>query len=265
MSSPLAGRGALVTGAGRGIGRAVALALAAAGADVVLTSRTGAELDHTLTLVEEAGGRGWAVPADVTDRDDVLRLRAAAAGAVDSIDIVVNNAGNLVIAPFVPLPTSGAGIPSRMDAALTFEQWRSVHAVHLDGAFHVLQAFGPAMVERGYGRVVNIVSSTLGRTSPFTSAYDTAKAGLAQLTRSLAFEWARHGVTVNAIAVGQIRTDMTAQGHDDPAVAAWMTKRIPMRRTGEPEEVGRLVAMLADPGSAFLTGQVIGLDGGETL
>lgn len=259
----LRGQSAVVTGAGRGLGRAIARALAGAGCRVVLTARGAADLAETARLVEQAGGQALAVTADVTSPEQVGRVRDAALDRFGAIDIVVNNAGNLVLAPFVRLPAERAGDEGR--AGLTFDDWRATQAVHLDGAFHVLQAFAPGMLARGHGRVINIVSSALGRTVPFSSAYDVAKAGLAQLTRSLAFEWARSGVTVNAIAVGQVRTSMTEAAHDDPRTVEWLLRRIPMRRVGDPAEIGWLVTTLAGPESAFLTGQVIGLDGGETL
>ena len=260
----LTGHTALVTGAGRGLGHAIAQALAAHGARVVLTARSDDELRHSEAVIRAAGGEAWSRVADVTDPRDVSALHDFADEHVGTVDIVVNNAGNLLVKPFVALPGDGT-VPAGMETGTTYEQWRATQAVHLDGAFHVLQAFAPAMLARGHGRVINIVSSAIGRAVPFTSAYDTAKAGLAQLTRSLAFEWARHGVTVNAIAVGQIRTQMTAAVHDDPKSAEWLMRRIPMRRAGEPGEVGRLAVVLAEDSSAFLTGQVIGLDGGETL
>ncbi|ADP81271.1 SDR family NAD(P)-dependent oxidoreductase [Pseudofrankia inefficax] len=258
-ASPLHGQAAVVTGAGRGLGRAIALSLARAGCRVVLTARNADELAATAALVEDAGGEALAVAADVTSPEQVGRVHDEAIARFEAVDIVVNNAGNLVLAPFVALPTDSAR------AGLTFDDWRSTQSVHLDGAFHVLRAFAPAMLTRGHGRVINIVSSALGRVVPFSSAYDTAKAGLAQLTRSLAFEWARYGVTVNAIAVGQVRTSMTEAAHDDPKTAAWLMRRIPVRRAGDPAEIGWLVTTLAGPESAFLTGQIIGLDGGETL
>jgi NAD(P)-dependent dehydrogenase (short-subunit alcohol dehydrogenase family) len=260
----LAGRTAVVTGSGRGLGRAIAVALAAAGADVVVTARHPTEVEETVGLIRAEGVRSAGVVADVASAEDVARLRDAALGLGGAVDIVVNNAGNLVVKPFVPLTDRPTGDPVR-DAGLTYEDWRSSHAVHLDGAFHVLQAFAPGMIERRYGRVVNIVSSALGRSTPFTSAYDTAKAALAQLTRSLAFEWARYGVTVNAVAVGQFHTAMSAQLHEDPRQREWMLKRIPMRRTGDPAELGALVVDLVGEDRGFMTGQVIGLDGGETL
>lgn len=260
----LAGRTAVVTGGGRGLGRAIARSLAEAGAAVVVTSRSAADVEESVALLRATGVPVAGIAADVTDVADVARVRETALALTGAVDIVVNNAGNLVIKPFVPLPDRATGEPA-YDAGLSFADWRASHSVHLDGAFHMLQAFAPGMIERRHGRVVNIVSSALGRSTPFTSAYDSAKAALAQLTRSLAFEWARYGVSVNAIAAGQFHTRMSAQLHEDPRQREWMLKRIPMRRPGDPDELGTLVVDLSDDRLGFLTGQVIGLDGGETL
>jgi NAD(P)-dependent dehydrogenase (short-subunit alcohol dehydrogenase family) len=259
----LTGRTALVTGAGRGIGRAISCSLARAGAAVVLTSRTSMELAETADLIASSGGLAATVQADVTDRDQVEELHRAALQLTGQVDIVVNNAGNLIPKPFVELPADER--PRPLPPPLSYEDWRSSHAVHLDAAFLVLQAFAPDMLARRHGRVVNIVSTALGRTVGFTSAYDSAKAALAQLTRSLAFEWARYGVTVNAIAAGQFSTRMSAQLHETESGRAWLKKRIPMRRVGDLDEIGRLAVVLAGDDMAFLTGQVIALDGGETL
>lgn len=256
----LSGRTAVVTGSGRGLGRAMAVALARAGAGVVVTARSAAQVEETVALIRAEDVPVTGVVADVASRDDVARLREAALGLTGAVDILVNNAGNLVVKPLVPLPDRPGA-----EEALTFEDWRAVHAVHLDGAFHMLQAFAPGMIERRHGRVVNIVSSALGRLPPFTSAYDSAKAALAQLTKSLAFEWARYGVTVNAIAAGQFHTQLSAQLHEDPRQHEWMLKRIPMRRAGDPAELGALVVDMASDELGFLTGQIVGLDGGETL
>jgi NAD(P)-dependent dehydrogenase (short-subunit alcohol dehydrogenase family) len=259
----LTGRTALVTGAGRGIGRAIACALAEAGAAVVLTSRTGTELAETAAIIGASGGVTATVLADVTDRAQVEELHRAALELTGQIDIVVNNAGNLIPKPFVELPADER--PRSLPSPLSYEDWRSSHAVHLDAAFHVLQAFAPDMLARRHGRVINIVSTALGRTVGFTSAYDSAKGALAQLTRSLAFEWARYGVTVNAIAAGQFSTRMSAQLHETESGRAWLKKRIPMRRVGDLAEIGQLAVVLAGDEMPFLTGQVIALDGGETL
>src|SRR4051794_23894772 len=174
---PLAGRTALVTGASRGLGRDVALALAAAGADLAVTARTEPDLAETAELVQAAGARAVAVAGDVADAEHVRRLRDIAFGELGHVDILVNNAGNLLYKPLVPLP--GLAPPAEgFDSAMSDDEWHSTFRVHVDGAFHVLREFGPALLERRYGRVINIASNVLGRVIPFCSAYDAAKAAL---------------------------------------------------------------------------------------
>lgn len=257
-------RRALVTGGGRGLGRATALALAARGTDVVLTARTGAEIEETAEQVRAHGVRALAVPADVGDPAQVRRVRELADEEFGGVDIVVNNAGGLLYKPLVPLPGL-APITPDFAVPTSDEEWHGILRTHVDGAFHVLREFAPGMLERKFGRVVNVVSNVLGRTVPFTTAYDTAKSALAQLTRSLAVEWARYGVTVNAVAAGHFPTGMSAQQFEDERLHAWMLKRIPMRRTGDPAEFASLVCYLTSDAAGFLTGEVITIDGGETL
>jgi NAD(P)-dependent dehydrogenase (short-subunit alcohol dehydrogenase family) len=262
--SNLKDRTALVTGAGRGLGRAMSLALAEAGASVVLTSRTAEELEATAEDVAVFGGGVETVVADIGDPDDVHRLYERAITLTGAVDIVINNAGNMLFRPLIKLPGFTLDEPG-FDDGTSYDAWREVLRVHLDGAFHVLREFGPGMLERRWGRVINIASSALGRAVPFTSAYDTAKAALAQLTQSLAFEWARYGVTVNAVAAGQFHTKLSAAMHETEAGQKMLRQRIPMRRVGVAEELGALVTFLASDQAAFMTGQIIGLDGGETL
>ena len=263
-SGPLAGRVALVTGASRGLGRDIAQAFAAAGADLVLTARTESDLDETASLVRAAGATAVAVAGDVGSADDVRRMRDVAYAELGHVDILVNNAGNLLYRPLVPLP--GLKAPAEgFDTAMSDEEWHSTFRVHVDGAFHVLREFGPALLEQRYGRVINIASNVLGRVIPFCSAYDAAKGALWQLTKSAAAEWARYGVTVNAVAPGHFPSAMSAPQFEDPALLAWLTKRVPMRRTGEPSELCGLVVFLASDPAAYVTGELITIDGGETL
>lgn len=242
----------------------MALALADAGAGVVVTSRSEQELDETVEMLRPMQRPVERVVADISDPDAVHQLYTEAVALTGAVDIVINNAGNLLYRPFVPLP--GFTLDEEgFDVGTTYDRWRDIMRVHLDGAFHVLREFAPGMLERKWGRVINIASSAIGRAVPFTSAYDTAKGALAQLTKSLAFEWGRYGVTVNAIAAGQFPTRLSAAMHETEAGRNFLKKRIPVRRVGVVSELGDLVAFLASDHAAFLTGQIIGLDGGETL
>jgi NAD(P)-dependent dehydrogenase (short-subunit alcohol dehydrogenase family) len=258
------GRRALVTGAGRGLGRDTALALAAAGVDLALTARTQTEIDETAEKARAAGVRAVAVAADVGSPEQVRALRARVDEELGGVDVVVNNAGHLLYKPLVPLPGL-APITPDFETPVSDDEWHSILGTHLDGAFHVLREFVPGMLERRFGRVINVSSNVLGRTVPYTSVYDIAKGALAQLTRSLAVEWARHGITVNAIAAGHFPSSMSAPQFEDERLHSWMLKRVPMRRTGDPQEFAALVCYLASDAAGFLTGEVITLDGGETL
>jgi NAD(P)-dependent dehydrogenase (short-subunit alcohol dehydrogenase family) len=255
---------ALVTGASRGLGRDFAIALAEAGADVAVTARTADELEETAELVRSRGRKSLAVPADVGDEEAATRVAVRTAEELGPVDVLVNNAGNLLYKPLVPLP--GLAAPAAgFDTAMTSDEWHGVFRTHVDGPFHLLRAVVPGMLERRHGRVVNIVSNVLERVIPYCSAYDAAKGALWQMTKSYAAEWARYGVTVNAVAPGHFPSAMSAPQFADPALLAWLTKRVPMRRTGEPSELAALVVFLAGDPAGYLTGELIKVDGGETL
>ncbi|KRA24667.1 short-chain dehydrogenase [Microbacterium sp. Root61] len=267
---PLTDRTALVTGAGRGIGRSIAVSLAAAGATVVVMARTADQLDVTVAEIEAAGGRAIAAPCDIRDPADVGRAVAAALEVVPGVDILVNNAGNNVKAPVVPLPVApgtAIGQPGSRpsDLALSDEEWDSVLDTHVRGSIALIRLLVPGMFDRGRGRVINIGSSSVMRASNLTTPYKVAKGAITHLTQSLAKEWAAYGVTVNAIAPGHFRTDMTKALHDSPEGQAWLKERIPMQRTGDTRELGALAVFLAGDLASFITGQVIYVDGGETL
>ena len=260
----LDGRVAVVTGAGRGIGRAVALALAEVGANVVVLARSLDQLEAVVGEIHSGGGEAMALPLDVTDAEAVRKTCGTVMDRLGAVDIVVNNAGNLIAKPFVPLPGI-TGYGETGDAPTADAEWRGVFDTHASSAFYLLRELAPAMLERGRGRVINIVSNSLSRHVPFISTYDVAKAALVGLTHTLAFEWARYGVTVNAIAPGHFHTALTAPLHENPESRKWMLKRIPMRREGDLREIGALAAYLASDWAAFLTGQIITIDGGEFL
>lgn len=257
-------RRALVTGAGRGLGRATALALAASGVDVVLTARTRTEIEETAEKVRGEGVRALAVTADVGSAEQVRALREQVDQEFGGVDIVVNNAGQLLYKPLVPLPGL-APITPDFETPVSDDEWHDIMRTHVDGAFHVLREFAPGMLERRFGRVVNVTSNVIGRAVPYTSVYDVAKGALVQLTRTLAFEWARHGVTVNAVAAGHFPSGMSAAQFADERLHSWMVKRIPMRRTGDPAEFASLVCYLTSDAAGFVTGEVVTVDGGETL
>jgi NAD(P)-dependent dehydrogenase (short-subunit alcohol dehydrogenase family) len=271
-AGPLLGRSALVSGAGRGLGRVIATSLAEAGAAVCVVSRNAEELDSLASSINAAGGRALAFTADIRNRGDLDRLRDAVLDQVEVIDILVNNAGNLAKRPVIPLPvdeSSGekVGQPGSgpADVAMTDEEWDSVLDTHVRASLHLIRSFVPGMLTQSRGRLINIASSAVARSANLTVSYQVAKGAMVQLTRALAKEWAAFGVTVNTIAPGQFRTSMTQALHDSPEGQAWLKERIPMRRTGDARELGALVVHLAGDLASFITGQTIFVDGGETL
>ena len=258
------GRTAIVTGGGRGIGRAIALAFAELGARVAVFARSPDEIGAVQREIEASGGQAVAVQVDITDSGRVKEAFAEVTAALGPVDTVVNNAGNLLYKSFVPLPNAPAHFP-KFDGPITDDEWSSVLGTHLDGTIYLLREAMPGMLERRQGRVVNIVSNSILRHGPFVSSYDTAKGAVAALTRSLAHEVAHYGVTVNAIAAGHFYTAMTAAMHDDPDANRRVLQRVPMRRIGELHEIATLAAYLVSEPAGFMTGQVIALDGGESL
>lgn len=255
---------AVVTGGGRGLGRSVVIRLAAAGADVAVLARSADAVESVASEARAAGVRAIGVPADVGSTVEVERAKNEILGEFGRVDILVNNAGNMLYKPFVPLPGLDRGYAG-FDSPVSDEEWDTVINVHLGGAVRTLRAFGPCMIERGYGRVVNVVSNVVRRTVPFTTAYDTAKGGLVQLTRSLAREWARYGVTLNAVAAGHFHTEMSNPQFEDERVFNRMVRRIPAGRPGELGEFAALVEHLCGEEGGFITGETVGIDGGETL
>jgi len=244
----LDGKVALVTGASRGLGRAIALGLARAGADVAVCARSATDLAETGRAIEALGRRTLVVPTDVTDEAQVDDLAEAVIDALSRVDILVNNSGTVLVKPLLDTETA---------------DWRRVIDTNLTGTYLCCRALGAHMVAQHSGRVINIASIDGLKGSANVTAYSASKGGVVALTRALALEWARHGVTVNAIAPGYFDTAMSRQGLDDPAVRERILKLIPMRRVGDPEEIAPLAVYLASEASAYMTGEVIAIDGGQ--
>ena len=245
----LDGQVAVVTGASRGLGRAMALALAEAGADVAVAARSVPDLEDTAHHVEALGRRAVVVATDVVDYAQVEALFARTAGALGRLDIVVNNSG---IARVTPV--------AEMDP----DEFRRTVDVNLIGVFNGCRAAASRLIAQQSGKVINLASVLGAAGLPGYSAYAASKGGVMAFTRALAAEWARHNIQVNAIAPGWFVTDMNAQAFGDARIRERLLRDVPMRRTGRLEEIGPLVVYLAAPASDYMTGQTIFLDGGHS-
>jgi NAD(P)-dependent dehydrogenase (short-subunit alcohol dehydrogenase family) len=247
----LDGQVAFVTGASRGLGKAMALGLAGAGADVALAGRDAETLRPVAEEIEQAlGRRTLCVPLDVADLDAIPAAVAAILAHFGQLDILVNNAGTNVRRDSIDyLP----------------EDWDTVLNTNLKGAFFLTQEVGKHMIARGRGKILNISSMTSYLGLPSVPAYSASKAGIQQLTKLLAVEWAEHNIQVNAIAPGWISTDLTAPLKDKPELRArydWVLSRTPAGRFGDPEELAGAAVFLCSPAADFITGQTIAVDGG---
>jgi NAD(P)-dependent dehydrogenase (short-subunit alcohol dehydrogenase family) len=246
----LEGQTAFVTGASRGLGRAIALALADAGADVALGVREPASADELVAAIAAMGRRAVAVRLDVRDLDQIRTAVEAVLAEFGRLDIVVNNAG---LGPANP-----AEDVSEADFDLTVD-------VNVKGVFFVSQAAGRAMIRQGSGRIISLSSQAGFVALPTESVYCMTKAAVAHLTKCLAVEWGRHGITVNAVAPTFIRTPGTEADLADPAFAADVQERIAgLHRIGEPMDVAGAIVFLASPAASLITGTTLMVDGGWT-
>ncbi len=243
----LTGQVALVTGASRGIGRAIAVHLAGCGATVAGVARSIDALQGTLGAIREAGGTAEGFAANVGDSGDVTRVLEEIEAKFPKIQILVNNAG-----------VTRDGLMLRMEDAA----WQEVIDVNLKGTFLFCRALGAIMMRQRYGRMINITSISGIMGNPGQANYSASKAGVIGFTKTIARELASRGITVNAVAPGFITTDMTNVLPEK--IKAEVKERVPVRRLGEPEDIADLVAYLAGPSAGYITGQVIAVDGGLT-
>ena len=243
----LSGKTVLITGASRGIGAAIAVAMAAAGAELALNSRGAEQLEKTADAIE---GYTLTLPGDVTDPEVAGSVVRQTLESFGHLDVVVNNVGgSSFMVPFTDLRFSG---------------WDKLMKLNVYSAVHVLQAAAPHLLERGSGSVINVASvAGLGAT-PALSPYGASKAALISLTRSLAAEWAHAGVRVNALCPGWTATDLNRNLWEDEAASAALTATIPMGRWGRADEMAGPAVFLASDASSFMTGQTLVVDGGQS-
>lgn len=246
--SQLEGKKAIVTGASRGIGRAIAVEYARQGADVAVLARNGELLNEVAEEIRNLGRNAVVTVADVMDAAAVHDAVQAAIAGLGGVDILVNNAGgNSFSSPIVGMRYSG---------------WQKTQHLNVDSTVHMLQAAGPALLEQKSGSVINVASVAGLRGAPMMSHYGAAKAAIMSLTRSVAVEWAWAGVRVNTLLPGWIETDLTEFLRAAPDHGAGVLSRVPMQRWGQVTEIAAGAVFLASDASSFMTGQELILDGG---
>ena len=251
----LASKRALVTGASRGLGREMALALAEAGADIVITGRTGTTLETTAAEIRALGRQAWAITVDMAIPEQCQAACKRILGEMGPVDILVNNVGNRAVNVAL------------QDESL--EQWRSSIDLNLTSCFLATKIIGGAMVARGEGgRIINIasISALIANRGIGGRDYETSKAAVLHFTRCAAVDWAPHNITVNAICPGLFMTDANREwNRTRPDIIDAFVVNVPMKRAGNPPEIGPLAVYLASPAAAYVTGAAYVIDGGYTL
>jgi NAD(P)-dependent dehydrogenase (short-subunit alcohol dehydrogenase family) len=247
----LTGKTAFVTGASRGIGRAIAVAFADAGADVALVARSADGLAETAEAIDAVGRKAYILATDVTDYDAVADAAAAAIDQLGQVDIVVNNAGgsNFMV-PFRDLRLSG---------------WDKLLRLNLSSAVYVCHAFAGHLLDRGRGSVINVASVAGVASAPTMSPYGASKAGLISLTKTLAAEWGQAGVRVNALCPGWTATELNRTLWEDPVIGPATVATSAMKRWASADEMAGPAVFLASEASSFMTGQTLIVDGGQTI
>jgi NAD(P)-dependent dehydrogenase (short-subunit alcohol dehydrogenase family) len=245
----LDGKVCIVTGASRGLGRAIALALGKAGGRVVAAARSEAAIEETAAAIRGHGGYATAVVCNVRDSKSVQALVDRTIAEMGAIDVVVNNAGGGDMKPIVDMSE---------------DEWLRIVDLNVNSTFRMCKAVGPHMIEKRRGRIINMSSmyGIVGEKN--VTAYCASKGAIIQMTRALALEWAPYNITVNALAPGYMYTERTSRVFDNPDMSGSFIGRIPLGRVGRPDELGPLVIYLASDASQFMTGSVIVIDGGQT-
>lgn len=245
---PLSGKTALVTGASRGIGKGIAVALAEAGADLVITARTEAAAVETEAAVKKHGHQCHVVALDIAEgRAPIEESADRIWSLTGGVDILFNNAGSVFLKPALETTES---------------DWDHTLSTNLSGLFWCCQSFGKRMLERGQGKIINVSSDIGIRGEAGWAAYSASKGGAVTLSKTLAWEWAPD-VTVNIIAPGPFHTDANRPAFDQPEILRSVEERVPVGRVGDPDrDIGALAVMLAGPGSDFMTGAIFRVDGG---
>ncbi len=249
MEIDLSGKVAVVTGAGRGIGKSTAIALAEAGADVVLAARTLSQLEEAALQICSKGRRALPIQTDVTQKESVEKLMSSAHDQMGGLHILVNNAGIMAPGPLMEQSE---------------EAWDRVMAVNLKGIFLCTQAAGHYMIKKQYGKIINLASTGGVIAGPNNASYYSSKAAIIHFTRSVAIEWIRYNINVNAVGPGTVDTEMVDQ-FIQGGKRETILKGIPIRRFADPEEVANLVVFLASDLSNYIVGEHVIIDGGLTI
>jgi len=260
------GKVAIITGAGQGIGKAISLILAEAGADITLVDLATKHIEQTAEGIRKLGRKALPITTDVSQEDQVIGSVKQTISEFGKIDILVNNAGIFMFKPVAFIP--GARLPrweaagDNWDKPQTLEDWHRVIDTNLTSAFLFAQAVGPHMMKQKKGKIVNISSTAAEQGGSYKSAYCASKAGLSAFTRCLASEWGPFNINVNAIAPGMVNTDMTTSRLKNTEARATILGKIPLGRLAKTREIALLALFLTSEASDYLTGQIFTIDGG---